>query len=71
MAADDELITVLCAWCGLTLRPGGGRVSHGICRECAPVLLAKIRERLNREDSVRHGPEEQQGADLRQLRNDS
>lgn len=41
----DE-ITMLCAWCGVTLRQGGSTVSHGICRDCAPTLLEKIRERL-------------------------
>lgn len=39
-------VTVLCAWCGALLREGGPEISHGICRDCAPALLEKIRERL-------------------------
>lgn len=39
-------VTVLCAWCGTVLHVGGTAISHGICKDCAPVLLQKIRQRL-------------------------
>jgi hypothetical protein len=47
-------VTVLCAWCGTLLHKGGESISHGICKNCAPALLEKIRERL-KESGVREG----------------
>ena len=49
MATNDDSVTVQCAWCGTILRKGGPTISHGICRDCAPVLLERIRERLGGE----------------------
>jgi hypothetical protein len=43
---DESGVTVLCAWCGALLHQGGEAISHGICKDCAPALLEKIRERL-------------------------
>jgi hypothetical protein len=43
---DNDSVTVLCAWCGTVLHRGGEAISHGICKDCAPALLDKIRERL-------------------------
>jgi hypothetical protein len=40
---DDEVITVLCAWCGKHMRGpplGNTRPSHGICRECYERVIA-------------------------------
>ena len=42
----ESSVTVLCAWCGALLHQGGEAISHGICKDCAPALLEKIRERL-------------------------
>ncbi|MCA9821478.1 MAG: hypothetical protein KC482_14320 [Dehalococcoidia bacterium] len=47
MDAEGEMVTVQCAWCGTILREGGKTISHGICRDCAPELLERIRERLD------------------------
>ena len=47
MASNDDSVTVQCAWCGTILREGGPTISHGICRNCAPTLLERIRERLD------------------------
>lgn len=46
VVASDDVVTVQCAWCGIILKQGGETISHGICRDCAPVLLERIRERL-------------------------
>jgi hypothetical protein len=51
VAANDDIVTVQCAWCGTILKQGGETISHGICRDCAPVLLERIRERLGKKES--------------------
>jgi len=34
---------VICAWCGKVLKQGNSKlVSHGICEDCAAVLLAEV-----------------------------
>lgn len=58
MSSEEETggVTVLCAWCGTLLHKGGDSISHGICKNCAPALLEKIRERLN-ESGERQKPQ--------------
>lgn len=34
--------TVVCAWCGRTLTPGGSMISHGICATCASKVTAEV-----------------------------
>ena len=51
MAGDDQRkLTILCAWCGVVVQhgddPANGAVSHGICEQCAPTVIAEIEERL-------------------------
>ena len=55
MATNNDSVTVQCAWCGTILREGGPTISHGICRNCAPVLLERIRERLDGKGKRRAG----------------
>jgi len=39
----NETITVICAWCGKVLKQGNSElVSHGICEDCAAVLLEEV-----------------------------
>ena len=37
-----EPIMVLCAWCGVLIRPGKLPASHGCCASCAARLREKI-----------------------------
>jgi hypothetical protein len=40
---DLQPLTVVCAWRAAVVQPGGERVSHGICVDCAAVFIAKLR----------------------------
>jgi hypothetical protein len=53
---ENDSVTVLCAWCGIVLHRGGETISHGICKDCAPALLDKIRERLKGPRRNEHSP---------------
>jgi hypothetical protein len=35
-------MTLICAWCGKTLRRGRGPVSHGICESCSLAVQASL-----------------------------
>jgi hypothetical protein len=43
---DERQPTVICAWCKRVLEMGGDGISHGLCDECAPTVLAEITRRL-------------------------
>lgn len=34
-ALPEPALPVVCAWCNAPMRDGVGRISHGICPECA------------------------------------
>jgi len=41
----SDKIRVLCAWCSKVIRDGylqDGQASHGICPECADVVITKL-----------------------------
>ena len=38
---DEELPTLVCAWCGKLMRAGGDQVSHGLCEDCAESVLGR------------------------------
>jgi hypothetical protein len=35
-------MTVVCAWCGVTLQRGDGDVSHGICTACSKAVESRF-----------------------------
>lgn len=39
------MMTVVCAWCGVTIRTGIQRdkISHGICEDCAEAMLEEAK----------------------------
>lgn len=41
----DSRPTVVCSWCDATLEAGDGRLSHGICTDCMPAILATVMKR--------------------------
>lgn len=38
----DGKLTVVCAWCGTVLQPGGRSISHGICLHCARIFEREL-----------------------------
>jgi hypothetical protein len=38
---EAEEMTIVCAWCGSTLKAGGPHLSHGLCAACAERMLAE------------------------------
>ncbi|MBI2766725.1 MAG: hypothetical protein HYX53_12570 [Chloroflexi bacterium] len=36
----DARLTVVCAWCGKCLQPGGPLISHGMCAGCADSFVS-------------------------------
>jgi hypothetical protein len=40
--APEMKLTVVCAWCGTLLRPGGEYVSHSICTACMRAMELEI-----------------------------
>ncbi len=35
-------MTVVCAWCGALIAPGGEQLSHGICVSCATDFMSRL-----------------------------
>ena len=35
-------MSVVCAWCGTTLKRGDGAVSHGICASCSKLVESRF-----------------------------
>jgi hypothetical protein len=33
---------IVCAWCRVTVRPGGEAVSHGMCEGCSVLFEAQV-----------------------------
>ncbi|MCC6381454.1 MAG: hypothetical protein IT304_03050 [Dehalococcoidia bacterium] len=42
---DESRPTVVCSWCDALLEAGDGRLSHGICTACMPVMLETVMKR--------------------------
>jgi hypothetical protein len=53
---------VVCAWCGRVIARGRpGEVSHGLCEECVPIVLAEIELRLAHPDGPKTPPATEPG----------
>jgi hypothetical protein len=68
--SDDEPFSVVCAWCGRVLSPGGSHVSHGLCAECADRAVAQasnMRASVQR-NGLQQLPTRRQSARLRRIR---
>jgi len=42
--ADRGKPRVLCAWCGRVIQHGVEGVSHGMCDDCVPGVLAQVEQ---------------------------
>lgn len=40
-----DALLLLCAWCGVLIRPGKLPASHGICPACAETLRKSFQEK--------------------------
>lgn len=38
----QQLPTLTCAWCNTIIKPGGLKISHGICQPCAKLWFGKL-----------------------------
>jgi hypothetical protein len=38
---ESSSLTLVCAWCDTTIHHGNGRLSHGICVDCAEKVMAE------------------------------
>ena len=58
MMANESDVRVECAWCNRILQAGRGPVSHGLCEDCLPKVLAEVLQRAD-------GPDDDQPRDER------